>query len=179
MTLDRPFGFALETLAELGTVDVNHCCNLVSPPAENISLFTRTVNLRSIQRSAGQIVEISIGCDWHSNCARTLLELPSNGGTTMKAEVLDRVTDLSGAAAQLEAGVGRMKEAVADAVEHGIATTKRSLKQGRQAAEDLVYDAEHHVKRHPLSALGMSFGVGVGLGAVIGFLLSRTLCPGR
>ena len=55
----------------------------------------------------------------------------------MKAEALDRVRDLSGAAAQLEAEVGRVKEAVADAVEDGIATTQRSLKQARQAAEDL------------------------------------------
>ena len=31
----------------------------------------------------------------------------------MKAEALDRVRDLSGAAAQLEAEVGRVKEAVA------------------------------------------------------------------
>ena len=30
----------------------------------------------------------------------------------MKAEALDRVRDLSGAAAQIEAGVGRVKEAV-------------------------------------------------------------------
>ena len=60
----------------------------------------------------------------------------------MKAEVLDRVTDLSDAAAQFEAGVGQVKEAVADAAEDGIATTKRSLKQGRRAAEDLIDDAE-------------------------------------
>jgi ElaB/YqjD/DUF883 family membrane-anchored ribosome-binding protein len=102
-----------------------------------------------------------------------------NGGTTMKAEALDRVTDLSGAAAQLEGGVERVKEAVSDAVEGGIATTKRSFKQGRRAAKDLLYDAEHHVKQHPLSTLGMALGVGLGLGAVIGFLLSRNLCPGR
>jgi hypothetical protein len=56
----------------------------------------------------------------------------------MKAEVLDRVTDLSGVAARLQAGVTRMLEAGADAVEDGIATTKRSLKRGRKAAEDLV-----------------------------------------
>ena len=93
----------------------------------------------------------------------------------MKAEVLDRVTDLSDTAAQLQVGVGRLKEAVADEVEDGIATTKRSLKQGRRAAEDLVDDAEHHVKKHPLGTLGMSFGVGMGLGTVIGFLLRRTL----
>ena len=62
----------------------------------------------------------------------------------MKAEAFDRVRDLSGAAAQLEAEVGRVKEAVADAVEDGIATTQRSLKQARQAAEDLCDDAEHY-----------------------------------
>lgn len=59
----------------------------------------------------------------------------------MEAEALDRVTDLSSAAAPFEAGVGRVKEAVADAVEDGIATTKRSLKQARQVAEDLVAGA--------------------------------------
>ena len=35
----------------------------------------------------------------------------------MKDEVLDKVTDIGAAAAQLGAGVGRVKEAVADAVE--------------------------------------------------------------
>ena len=90
----------------------------------------------------------------------------------MKAEALNRVTDLSSAAALFEAGVGRVKEAVADAVEDGIATTQRCLKQTRQAAEDLVDDAEHYAKRHPLSTAGTALGVGLGLGAVIGFLLS-------
>ena len=97
----------------------------------------------------------------------------------MKAEVLDRVIKLSGAAPQLAAGVGRVKEAVTDAVEDGIATTKRSLKQGRQAAEELVYEAEHHIKRRPVRAVGMSFCVGLGLGAAFGFLLSRALCSGK
>ena len=92
----------------------------------------------------------------------------------MKAEVLNRVTDLTGAAAQLQAEVGRAKEAVADAVEGGIATTKHCLQQGRRVAEDLIDDAEHHVKRHPLSTVGMALGFGLGLGAaVIGFLLRR------
>ena len=97
----------------------------------------------------------------------------------MKAEVLDRVIDLSGAAARLEAGVGRAKEAVAGAVEDGIATTRRRLKNIRHAADDLVDDAEHYARRHPLSAPAVALSVGVGLGAVIGFLLSRNLCSGR
>jgi len=97
----------------------------------------------------------------------------------MKAEVLDRVTDLSGAAAQLQAGVRRVKEAVADVVEDGIATRRRSFKQARQAAEDLVYDAERHVRQHPLRTVGVSLSVGLGLGAVIGILLSRKVYSGQ
>jgi ElaB/YqjD/DUF883 family membrane-anchored ribosome-binding protein len=91
----------------------------------------------------------------------------------MKAEVLDKVTDVGGAAAQLGTEVGRVKEAVADAVEDGISAAKRAIKQGRRAAEDLVDDAEYQVKQRPLSAVGVSFGIGLGLGAVIGIPLAR------
>jgi ElaB/YqjD/DUF883 family membrane-anchored ribosome-binding protein len=91
----------------------------------------------------------------------------------MKAEALEKVIDVGATAAQLGAGVGRAKEAVADAVEDGISTAKRAVKQGRRAAEDLIDDAEYQVKQHPMSALGVSFGIGLGLGAVIGVLLVR------
>jgi ElaB/YqjD/DUF883 family membrane-anchored ribosome-binding protein len=91
----------------------------------------------------------------------------------MKAEALEKVIDVGATAAQLGAGVGRAKEAVADAVEDGISTAKRAVKQGRRAAEDLIDDAEYQVKQHPMSALGVSFGIGLGLGAVIGALLVR------
>jgi ElaB/YqjD/DUF883 family membrane-anchored ribosome-binding protein len=97
----------------------------------------------------------------------------------MKAEVLDKVADVSAAAVQLGAEVERVKGAVADAVEDGINTAKRAVKQGRRAAEDLVDDAEYRVKQHPLSALGVSFGIGLGLGAVIGVLLARNENCGR
>jgi ElaB/YqjD/DUF883 family membrane-anchored ribosome-binding protein len=91
----------------------------------------------------------------------------------MKDPLLDKVTDVGAAAAQLEAGVERVKGAVADAVEDGIDAAKRGLKQGRRAAEDLVDDAEHQVKQHPLGTLGAFFSLGLGLGAVIGILLTR------
>ena len=96
----------------------------------------------------------------------------------MKELLLDKVTDVGAAAAQLEAGVERVKGAVADAVEDGIDAAKHPLKQGRRAAEDLVDDAEHQVKQHPLSTLGAFFGIGLGLGALIGFLLARNGHPG-
>jgi ElaB/YqjD/DUF883 family membrane-anchored ribosome-binding protein len=97
----------------------------------------------------------------------------------MKDEVRDKVTDIGAAAAQLGAGVERVKGAVADVVEDGIDAAKRALKQGRRAAEDLVDDAEHQVKRHPLGTLGAFFGLGLGLGAVIGILLTRNGHSGR
>ena len=91
----------------------------------------------------------------------------------MKAEVLDKAIEVGAAVAQMRAGVGRMKETVADAVEDGLSAAKRAVKQGCRAAEDLVDDAEYQVKQHPLSAVGVSFGIGLGLGAVIGVLLAR------
>jgi len=56
----------------------------------------------------------------------------------MKAEVPDKVTDVSAAAARLGAEVDGVKEAVADAVEDMIKAAKRVVKQGRRAAEDFV-----------------------------------------
>jgi ElaB/YqjD/DUF883 family membrane-anchored ribosome-binding protein len=91
----------------------------------------------------------------------------------MKAKVLDKVTDVGAAAAQLGAEVGHKKEAVADAVEDGINAAKRAINRSRRATEDLLDEAQYRVKRHPLNALGISFGVGLGLGALIGILVAR------
>jgi len=74
---------------------------------------------------------------------------------------------------QLGSEVKRVKESVTDAVDNGIVAARRAVKQSRRAAEDLVDDAEYRVKQHPFSALGVSFGIGMGLGAAIGILLAR------
>ncbi len=91
----------------------------------------------------------------------------------MKAEVLDKAIEVGAAVAQMRAEVGRMKETVADAVEDGLSAAKRAVKQGRRSAEDLVDDAEYQVKQNPFSAVGVFFGIGLGLGAVIGVLMAR------
>lgn len=91
----------------------------------------------------------------------------------MKSEVLEKVTDVGSTAAQLGVRVDCVKEAVADALEDGVKATRRAVKQGRRGAEDLVDDAEHQIKQHPLSTVGTSFGIGLGLGVVIGMLLAR------
>jgi ElaB/YqjD/DUF883 family membrane-anchored ribosome-binding protein len=88
----------------------------------------------------------------------------------MQTEIREKTIEVRD---QLGAEVKRVKEAVSDAVDNGIVAAKRAVKQGRRAAEDLVDDAEYRVKQHPFSSLGISFGVGVGLGAAIGILLAR------
>src|SRR5215475_8192341 len=89
-------------------------------------------------------------------------------GITMQTEIVEKTIEVRD---HLEAEVKRVKEAVAGAVDNGIVAAKRAVKQGRRAAEDLVDDAEYKIKQRPFSALGVSFGVG--LGAAIGILLAR------
>jgi ElaB/YqjD/DUF883 family membrane-anchored ribosome-binding protein len=88
----------------------------------------------------------------------------------MQTEMLEKTMEVRD---QLGAEVKRVKAAAVDAVDNGIAAARRAVKQGRRAAEDLVDDAEYRVKQHPFSALGVSFGIGLGLGALIGVLLAR------
>jgi ElaB/YqjD/DUF883 family membrane-anchored ribosome-binding protein len=88
----------------------------------------------------------------------------------VQTEIIEKTVEVRD---QLGAEVKRMKEAAADVVDNGIAAARRAVKQGRRAAEDLVDDAEYRVKQHPLSAHGITFGIGMGLGAVIGVLLAR------
>jgi ElaB/YqjD/DUF883 family membrane-anchored ribosome-binding protein len=88
----------------------------------------------------------------------------------MQTEMLEKTVEVRD---QLGAEVKRVKEAVADAFEDGVVAARRAVKQGRRAAEDMVDDAEYRIKQRPFSALGVSFGIGLGLGAVIGVFLAR------
>lgn len=94
----------------------------------------------------------------------------------MQTEILEKTIEVRD---QLGAEVKRVKEAVVDAVEDKLVAAKRAVKHGRRAAEDLVDDAEYQVKQRPFSALGVSFGIGLGLGAAIGVLLARNGHRGR
>jgi ElaB/YqjD/DUF883 family membrane-anchored ribosome-binding protein len=89
---------------------------------------------------------------------------------TMQPKILEKTIEVSD---QLGAEVNRVKEALADAIDNGAVAARRAVKQGRRVAEDLVDDAECRVKQHPFSALGVLFGIGLGLGATIGVLLAR------
>lgn len=69
--------------------------------------------------------------------------------------------------------VSRLKSVVTEAVEEGVQTAVKALKQGRNAAEDVIDDARHTVKKNPLQAIGVVFAAGVLAGSLIGWLSTR------
>jgi ElaB/YqjD/DUF883 family membrane-anchored ribosome-binding protein len=73
----------------------------------------------------------------------------------------------------VEEGMTAAKRAVEQAVEDGVTAAKRAAKRGRYAAEDLLDETSHRVKRNPLSAATVSFWAGFGLGAIVVWAVSR------
>jgi ElaB/YqjD/DUF883 family membrane-anchored ribosome-binding protein len=61
----------------------------------------------------------------------------------------------------------KIKSAVTDAVDDGIKSALRAIKQGRDTAEDAIDDAKRAVKRNPLQAIGIFFAAGVVTGCVV------------
>jgi ElaB/YqjD/DUF883 family membrane-anchored ribosome-binding protein len=60
----------------------------------------------------------------------------------------------------------RLKTAASHAVEDAVAEAKRFAKRGRYAAEDLMEDAAHRVKRDPLRSVAFGFALGLSIGAL-------------
>jgi ElaB/YqjD/DUF883 family membrane-anchored ribosome-binding protein len=54
-----------------------------------------------------------------------------------------------------------------DAAEQGVESTLRAVKHGREAAEDMVHDARSAIKRNPLQAAGIVFAAGLVLGGLL------------
>lgn len=57
--------------------------------------------------------------------------------------------------------VSKIKSVVTEAVDDGVRSAIRTIKQGRHAAEDAIDDARHAVKRNPMQAVGIVFAAGV------------------
>jgi ElaB/YqjD/DUF883 family membrane-anchored ribosome-binding protein len=64
----------------------------------------------------------------------------------------------------------KIKEIVTDAVEVGVRTAMRAIKQGRLAAEDALDDARLAVRKNPFEAVGIVFVAGAMIGGLIVWL---------
>ena len=50
---------------------------------------------------------------------------------------------------------------------------RRFAKHGRYAAEDLMEDAAHRVKRDPLRSVAFGFALGISIGALVVWVATR------
>ena len=75
----------------------------------------------------------------------------------------------------MEAGseVSRLKTEASQAVEDRVVAARRLARRSRYAAEDLIDDAGHRVKRDPLRAMAIGLAIGFGLGALAVWLATH------
>jgi ElaB/YqjD/DUF883 family membrane-anchored ribosome-binding protein len=66
-----------------------------------------------------------------------------------------------------------LKTLASDAVEDGLHAAHRSIRQARQTAMDARDELTYRVKREPLNALAIVFGLGAVIGLGMGFLCRR------
>jgi ElaB/YqjD/DUF883 family membrane-anchored ribosome-binding protein len=83
----------------------------------------------------------------------------------MRDSVL-RKTIQSGAQAAYGLDPAKVKARVQDALDDSVTTARRAAKHGRHAAEDFLDEATYCIKKNPLSAVGVSFWAGFGLGVI-------------
>jgi ElaB/YqjD/DUF883 family membrane-anchored ribosome-binding protein len=69
--------------------------------------------------------------------------------------------------------VSRLKTEASHTVEEAVTEAKRLAKRSRYAAEDLIDDAAHRVKRDPLRSVAMGLAIGFGLGALAVWIATR------
>jgi ElaB/YqjD/DUF883 family membrane-anchored ribosome-binding protein len=67
----------------------------------------------------------------------------------------------------------RLKTAASHAVEDAVTEAKRFAKHSRYAAEDLIEDAAHRVKRDPLTSVALGLAIGLGMGALAVWVATR------
>jgi ElaB/YqjD/DUF883 family membrane-anchored ribosome-binding protein len=69
--------------------------------------------------------------------------------------------------------VFRLKTEASQAVEDGVVAARRLARRSRYAAEDLIDDAAHRVKRDPLRSVVIGLAIGFSLGALAVWLATR------
>ena len=87
-------------------------------------------------------------------------------GKAKAMHVGERLVQVGGEAA-------RLKTAASHSVEDAVTEAKRLAKRSRYAAEDLMEDAAHRVKRDPLRLVGLGFAIGLGMGALAVWVATR------
>ena len=91
-----------------------------------------------------------------------------------KKSLLGKAVHAGERVVELGAEAARLKVRASHAVEDTMVEARRLAKRGRYAAEDLVDDAAYRIKRDPLRSVAITFAVGLGIGALAGWLTGRS-----
>lgn len=72
-----------------------------------------------------------------------------------------------------EGTLNNVKTMVTNALDDGMQAARRFAKRGKYAAEEFADETAHVVKKNPFTAVAVTFGVGVGVGAFTMWWLRR------
>ena len=75
---------------------------------------------------------------------------------------------------EIGAEAARLKVRASHAAEDALIEARRLAKRGRYAAEDLVEETAHRIKRDPFRSVAITLAVGLGVGALAGWLAGRS-----
>jgi ElaB/YqjD/DUF883 family membrane-anchored ribosome-binding protein len=90
-----------------------------------------------------------------------------------KSSLLGKAMHVGEQLAEVGGEAARFKTAASQAVEDAVTEAKRLAKRSRYAAEDLMEDAAHRVKRDPLRSVALGLAIGVGMGALAVWVATR------
>jgi ElaB/YqjD/DUF883 family membrane-anchored ribosome-binding protein len=91
-----------------------------------------------------------------------------------KSSLLGKAVHAGERVVELGAEAARLKVRASHAVEDTMVEARRLAKRGRYAAEDLVDETVYRIKRDPLRSIAVTFAVGLGIGALAGWLTGRS-----
>ena len=91
-----------------------------------------------------------------------------------KRSLVGKAVHVGGRVIQVGAEAARLKVQASHAVEDAKVGAKRLAKRGRHAAEDLIDETQYRIKRDPLRSVAITLAVGLGVGAIAGWLAGRS-----
>ncbi|MDM7924251.1 MAG: hypothetical protein QUS14_18345 [Pyrinomonadaceae bacterium] len=91
-----------------------------------------------------------------------------------KLSIQDAV-NFVGRAAKTKIDADEWKAKAEHLYEDTIDETRRLAKKAKYATEDLIDDTEHMIKKEPFKAVGVTFGVGIGLGMLAGWMFGKMI----
>jgi ElaB/YqjD/DUF883 family membrane-anchored ribosome-binding protein len=101
------------------------------------------------------------------------LRQPTETKTPDKKGILKKAFGAAEQMAYAGYEVERLRAKASHAFEDGLMDAKRMVKRGRYAAEDLLEETAHRIKKEPLQSVAVTFGAGVGLGIFVGWFLTH------